>query len=254
MSVHDRLDDARVLYAAGRRTGALLSVLVAVAATSRKRYPKSDVPSDGDAFRKFVAEEMMTINGVLANYCAEQARTAAGRFDRAVKARGMTLGTFLESVIAERLSGSETTDLQEIEKILGSGVYVHFRDQTITLDDLLYRFVRCELAHEATLPDDVVFLPRTEGRMRIQVTDNQVILDDAWIEALAGAVESAPENASDKASAGAEAVAPLPYYLTVLLDSETMRRLERIASARGMSMSTLVAAAIHGIADGAEGD
>src|SRR5262245_31631524 len=38
--VHARLEDAKVLYEAGRIDGALLTTLVAVAATSKKRYPK----------------------------------------------------------------------------------------------------------------------------------------------------------------------------------------------------------------------
>ena len=59
MSVKTRLEDAKVLYANGHREGALLMVLIAVAATSRKRYPKP--MGDRQAFTKFVGEEMETI-------------------------------------------------------------------------------------------------------------------------------------------------------------------------------------------------
>jgi hypothetical protein len=50
-----RIDDARVLWAAGRREGALLSVLVAVAARARRSYPNL---GDGDRFRRFLAESV----------------------------------------------------------------------------------------------------------------------------------------------------------------------------------------------------
>ena len=59
MSVKTRLDDAKVLYENGRREGALLSVLVAIAATARKRYPRP--LGDRQSFTQFVGEEMQTI-------------------------------------------------------------------------------------------------------------------------------------------------------------------------------------------------
>jgi len=58
MSIKERIKDADILFKHGRKEGALLLVLVAVAGTSRKRYPKSKIKHDGEAFRKFVSEEM----------------------------------------------------------------------------------------------------------------------------------------------------------------------------------------------------
>jgi hypothetical protein len=64
--VHARLEDAKVLYESGRVEGALLMTLVAVAATSRRRYPLGTMslkdPSkkmgDGEAFKTFVRDEI----------------------------------------------------------------------------------------------------------------------------------------------------------------------------------------------------
>jgi hypothetical protein len=64
--VHARLEDAKVLFDAGRIEGALLMTLVAVAATSRRRYPVGTIslkdPSkkmgDGGAFKTFVRDEI----------------------------------------------------------------------------------------------------------------------------------------------------------------------------------------------------
>jgi len=69
MSIRARVEDAIALFAAGRHEGALLSVLIAIAATSRRRRPES-TPSirkpgksmgDGEAFEAFLADEMVNI-------------------------------------------------------------------------------------------------------------------------------------------------------------------------------------------------
>lgn len=52
MSIEDRLEDAMLLWKEGRREGALLNVLVAVAATSRMTHP--EVKGDRAKFEKFL--------------------------------------------------------------------------------------------------------------------------------------------------------------------------------------------------------
>ena len=51
MPILDRVTDAEVLWREGRREGALLIALAAVAATARRRYTKG---SDRDAFERFL--------------------------------------------------------------------------------------------------------------------------------------------------------------------------------------------------------
>ncbi|MGD0247945.1 MAG: hypothetical protein ABSB75_02725 [Candidatus Limnocylindrales bacterium] len=51
MSAEDRLKDAELLWAAGRRKGALLSIMVAVAASARRAHPGL---KDRDAFVTFL--------------------------------------------------------------------------------------------------------------------------------------------------------------------------------------------------------
>lgn len=66
VGVYARIEDAGVLADAGRYEGALLMLLIAVAATSRKRYPlgtkSRNNPSkdmgDGEAFKTFLHDEM----------------------------------------------------------------------------------------------------------------------------------------------------------------------------------------------------
>ena len=71
MSISVLLEDAGGLWRAGRKLGAFVLVLVTVSATSRKRYPRG-TPSirnpgkdmgDGEAFKRFVLDEMGTIIG-----------------------------------------------------------------------------------------------------------------------------------------------------------------------------------------------
>jgi hypothetical protein len=136
MSVRDKIVDAQLLYANGRKEGALLSVLVAVAATSRKRYPLG-TKKDGDAFTSFLGEELT--------------------------------------------------------KVLRIGTYnVKFRSEMITLQDLLYKFVRCNLTHEAILPNDIIF--EKGDTMKVSVDDNKITFSDRLIEILAQTVCNAEEN------------------------------------------------------------
>ncbi|MEX2306143.1 MAG: hypothetical protein WD738_01025 [Pirellulales bacterium] len=62
MSIRQRLEDARTLSAAGSQDGALIQVLIAAAATSRKRYARGKY-SDGDSFKNFIYDEMGVITG-----------------------------------------------------------------------------------------------------------------------------------------------------------------------------------------------
>jgi hypothetical protein len=62
MSVRQRLEDAKVLSSAGQREGSFIQVLIAAAATARKRYPR-DQWGDGESFKNFIFDEMGVITG-----------------------------------------------------------------------------------------------------------------------------------------------------------------------------------------------
>jgi hypothetical protein len=63
MSIRARVEDAIVLYHIGRPEASLLSALVAVAATSRRRY-RSTKMGDRQAFEAFLRDEMPRLCGV----------------------------------------------------------------------------------------------------------------------------------------------------------------------------------------------
>lgn len=54
MSIRARVDDAILLWNNNRKEGAFLNVLVAVAATSRLRFPDKDTVRDREAFVRFL--------------------------------------------------------------------------------------------------------------------------------------------------------------------------------------------------------
>jgi hypothetical protein len=57
MSIKTSIEDADLLFQLGRKEGALLLILKAIAATSSKRYLQK-VFGDSEAFKEFVCEEM----------------------------------------------------------------------------------------------------------------------------------------------------------------------------------------------------
>lgn len=140
MSVRARFDDSVALHAGGRHEGAVLALLVAVAATSRKRYPKGTM-SDGDAFKKFLHDQMKTITGNIEN------------------------------------------------------LHIKYRGEVQPIQDVLYKFVRCELAHEGTMPTD--FVIERGSAFKIKIDDQKATFTDGLLEGLARAVIFAPENADE---------------------------------------------------------
>lgn len=124
---HRARDNARFLWAAGRREGALLCVLAAVAASARRAYP--DVNGDGAVFVRY-----------------------------------------LHDAHPWRIS-------------------VEYQGEQWPIEDLLYKFVRCELVHEGGLPVDVAFLDDAEPDALVIRTGGApeyiVRLGPAWFDNLA---------------------------------------------------------------------
>ena len=99
MSIADRLEEARLLWSQGRKEGAFIMILIAAAATSRKRYPRETLSwakkkndgtrkemEDGEAFKRFILDEMGDIIGgpkynvTFVNWTAIFRRSSSTRF------------------------------------------------------------------------------------------------------------------------------------------------------------------------------
>ena len=160
MSVKDRIEDASVLWKSERLEGAVTMVLIAVAATVRKRYPRP--MQDRTAYKRFVRDELQKItNGP----------------DRNVD-------------------------------------FFYDGDPHVSLEEIVYKFLRCELLHEARLPENITLTQpvKGDGKPFGKSPDgspydgkllNELVLNDVlgfpigWIWNLIRVVAQAPENKSE---------------------------------------------------------
>lgn len=158
MSISDRLDDASILFHNGRKQGALLSVLVAVAATSRRRYPKDDF-RDNNAFVRFVVDEYPAIipscnwQPVSDEDYERNLRPTASEHDK----KGYWF----------RVPKSKDRDT--------------WPDDMMPLPAILYSYVRCNLAHEAALPDNVEFVDADPGQLIFSTEENRIVLSNVAV-------------------------------------------------------------------------
>jgi len=162
MSIKNRLLDAKALINQGRHEGALLSLLVAVAATSRKRYPH------------------------------RPQRKSKGT----KKAKKTKVGP---PVMGDR--EAFTAFVRESMKIIANceNYFVTFRSASVRLEDVLYEHLRCELAHAAKLPNDVAFVVGKPGALSVKVEPSRITFSTGLLDSLYRAVVLAKENAVDLA-------------------------------------------------------
>ena len=161
MSVIERIEDAKLLWNAGRKEGAFVQILIAVAATARKRYPK---PPKGV---KPVRDDQRPRPGEYA------------KDDKSFK-------TFM---------------LDEMDKITdGMKYHVAFpfqgNDKT-PLEDILYTHLRCHMVHEGETPPTITFTEPVieDGKSYsvLKLTD-PLGFPEMWMWNLARVVAQAPEN------------------------------------------------------------
>jgi hypothetical protein len=161
VSVRERIEDAKLLWSAGRKEGAFVMILIAVAATARKRYPK---PPKGV---KPVPEGQRPWPGEYAND-----------------------GTAFKSFL-----------LDDMDKITGGMKYnvaFPFRGKDkVPLEDILYAHLRCHMVHEGETPLTINF---TEPVVKDGKSYSVLRLKDPfgipemWLWNLARVVAQAPEN------------------------------------------------------------
>lgn len=152
MSIRNLVQDTSLLLAVGRPTGALLAILSAVGATSRRRFPLGTRSKfqpvkdmgDREAFETFLADEMPRLCRV-ANF------------------------------------------------------FVQFRGQQHRLEHILYKWLRCALAHEGELPADVrIVADPGQGQMVLKVDPSTGIeLSIGWFYRLQDVVMACPENSTE---------------------------------------------------------
>jgi hypothetical protein len=142
MSVQTCLEDARLLIEHGRDEGALLSVLVAVAATARRRFPQG-TKGDRGAFEAFVTQEIPNISSM-------------------------------------------------------NSISLMFQGQNRPLGEVLYKWLRCNLAHEGELPPEIGFVPDpVPGKLLVHNQagpPERIVFSHTLVILLADMVARAKEN------------------------------------------------------------
>ena len=142
MSITSFLNRAEADLASGDWESALTNALIAVAATSKLRYPNV-----GDR-RAFVA--------------------------------------FLKDEFAE--------NIQPNVAIIGGYFKVHLGGQLIEIEEILYKFVRCHLLHEADVSPQLCFVEPAEGLSISYADDGRLQIGKGVIEILVRIVREAPES------------------------------------------------------------
>lgn len=166
MSVRKQVEDARFLAQNGRYVGALTILMLAVAASSRKVFPKGNTKS----FKK--PKENMRDDEAFTQF----------------------LGGRIQKIL---LGAPGDSDYGR------SGLAVGFKGAQYDVEYLLYKYYRCELIHEGTLPEDVEFVPvngNTSDRAGISVSiscGDKLVLDHGWIDLLIEAVVGAKCNGAE---------------------------------------------------------
>lgn len=124
MSIKEHIDDAKLLILHARYLSALTVILVAVAASAEKAYPQG-TPSKKEL-------------NAAADRCI-----ACGRGPSKTMSDTERFTLFLNVRFC---------------KVLGVGLLtIGHKDKQYSLEMILYKFFRCKLVHEGTLPGNVVF-------------------------------------------------------------------------------------------------
>lgn len=166
MSIRELVQDALFLAENGRHLGALTVLMAAVAGSSKKTFPK------GTKSREKPEKEMS---------------------DRE------TFTLFLGGRIHKLLLGG--ISMHEVGK---SGINVEFEGKSHDIADILYKYYRCELIHDGSLPENVEFASANqlgentaglENRLMLTIsTGNKLSISHSLISLLVRAVTHARCN------------------------------------------------------------
>lgn len=169
MTIREQLDDASFLAEQGRYKGALTILMLAVAASSRRTFPKG-IKSKENPKVKMEDQEAFTL----------------------------FLGGRIRKILFRDYGGPEEGE---------SGLSVEFRGVHHDVSYILYKFYRCELVHGGELPKDVEFAagepPETDQDISIQgvrvsiETGDTFVLDHGWLKLLTVAVSHARCNGAE---------------------------------------------------------
>ena len=160
LGIRRRIEDARALWALGRKEGAFGQILIAFSATARKRYP---LPPKG------------------VQPVPDDQRPWPGQY-------------------ARDANGFKAFALDEMDKITGGMKYnvdFPFQGQQTPLEDILYDHLRCVMVHEGGMPSSIRFTPPFEENGRsysVLELKDPLGFPEAWVNTMLSVIVQAPEN------------------------------------------------------------
>lgn len=161
MSVKTLVEDASFLQKNGRPLGALTILMLAIAGSSRKVFPKGIAKSIKHP-KDYMRDEEC--------FC-------------------LFLGGRLNKIIGGDLGGSDAAECN---------ILLNFKEKDITLAEILYKYYRNGLIHQAELPKEVAFTPiKKAGANNHGATislGDTLVLDHGWIDILIEVVIKAKCN------------------------------------------------------------
>ena len=177
--VRDRLVDAKVLWENGRKTGAFVMALVALAGVSRQRYPKATSPSVYyDKMREYHPNQHSQI--------AEKERSQKSKQMSDGQAFKCMLLDLIEDIILPHPKPGIHPPKYNIRFPFGMS------GKDTNIEEIFYKAFRCTFVHEGRFTSDAFLTPRTVRGDELHLTQPTGI-PEAWIPNLLVALSKTPE-------------------------------------------------------------
>ena len=179
--IRDRLIDAEVLWRNGRKNGAFVLALIALAGVSRRRYPKTAPPMV--YYDKMQEYHPNQISQITAKQETERPTELSDR-----RAFQCMLLDLIEDIMLPNPKPGVRPPKYNIRIPFGKTR----RDTNI--ENIFYGWFRCNFVHEGRLTPDAFLTPRTERSDELHLTQPTGI-PEAWIPNLLVALSKTPELA-----------------------------------------------------------
>ncbi len=176
--IRDRLHDALVLWQAGRKYGAFIQALLALAGLANIRYPKKTVPRVYfDKMREYHPDQATQIS-------ANEKKQSANHLGDAQQFKCMVLD-LVEDIILPNPKPGVFPPKYNISLPLT-------REKKTNIEDLIYKLLRCKAVHEGSF-GSVAYLTERTPQGDCLVLTEPVGIPEWWVINLVNAMSKAPE-------------------------------------------------------------
>ena len=177
--IRDRVVDAEILWRSGRKSGAFVLALIALAGVSRRRYPKTTSPKVYyNKMREYHPNQTRQIT-------AKEKQQTSKQLNDGQAFKCMLLD-LIEDIILPNPKPGVRPPKCNIRLPLGK------TRRDINIEEIFYKGFRCTFVHEGTFTPDAYLTPRTDRGDVLRLTQPTGI-PEAWIRHLLVALGKTPE-------------------------------------------------------------